>query len=213
MRDKLGKFKANSINSGAFSKPLKLESCYWAGFIAADGNLRKSQAKEISIMLNIRDTKHLRKLKKYLKYSGKVNVREYKCTGKVCRISITNTKLFEDLVTNFNVTPIKSLTLKPPKNLTKKQSLAFIAGYIDGDGSIHTSLGKRSITRQLVLNILGTKKMLCWIKNVFNLQNKNLFKIRNIYSFSIGGNRLVPKTLAPILKLKLPLLQRKWSKI
>lgn len=211
MRTALGKFKSYNINEKSFSDIENIQSCYWAGFIAADGNLRKRGPKELSIMLNIKDLEHLKKFKAFLKFEGEVKIKEYKSTGKVCRLSITNKFIYEDLINNFNITPQKSLTLQPPTKLTKNQSLAFIAGYIDGDGHIATFLTKGRTVPQLKMDILGTENVLNWIKNEFNLKDKKLLKLKNVYRFSVGGNTLTRTILEPIKNLGLPLLQRKWD--
>jgi hypothetical protein len=212
MRNKLGQFKASKINRNAFSKPLALKACYWAGFIAADGNLRKSGAKEITLALNIKDKNHLFGLKNYIKYRGKIRLRNYLSSGKICRISFTNAKIYDDLMKNFNIIPKKSLILNPPKNLTNKQSLAYIIGYIDGDGYITSFLSKGRTIKQLKFDILGTKELLFWIKEKLSLQSSNLLKLsnKNTYRLSVGGNIKAGKILRSLKKVKVPKLQRKW---
>jgi len=49
------------LNENSFSK-ITLESCYWAGFIAADGNIYN---KYLSIELNNIDEKHLQKFRTF----------------------------------------------------------------------------------------------------------------------------------------------------
>ena len=59
-----------TLNHECFSV-LSLESCYWAGFIAADGYVTKNYLK---IMLSSKGLNHLEKLKDFIKTSCKITV-------------------------------------------------------------------------------------------------------------------------------------------
>ena len=132
------------INQDYFSVP-NLENSYVAGFIAADGNIHKSKNK-LRIDLQIRDAEYLQNI--VLLFSDKkitTTKRNYRS------ISLWSWKIISDLQKNFNITPNKSLTLKPPK-LEGQNALAFIIGNLDGDGSIIIRKDRRN---ELCIQFLG----------------------------------------------------------
>lgn len=191
------KFKRNF-----FAKP-NLTNSYWAGFIAADGCVSdRSKTKILQLRLNKIDINHLRCFKKYLKSDCHIGV----YSDNSCSLHISSDELTKDLLKNFNITPRKSLTLKFPQNLTEKQKLAFIVGYIDGDGSIYKTRD------QLSCKILGTKNVLTNIKKVLKIHNK-VRKTGKIYTLTFYGNKNAKQILSSLKKLSLPRLDRKWNKV
>lgn len=199
------------INSTFFSKPNLLNS-YWAGFIAADGCVidTNGNQKILTIELAIKDYKHLLVFKNTLKVNKKIAI--YK-NGKSCRVSIGSNKLCEDLYKNFNIVPRKSLTLKPPKNLTNKQALAYIIGYIDGDGSIFYMKRKHfnKIYKYLRLDVIGTKKLLTYIKKYINKDIKILKRPTESNFRLILDGKKAKTVLYSLNKINVPKLTRKWS--
>lgn len=198
-----------------FFSDLSLKACYWAGFIAADGYVL-TDFPRMGIAIHKKDEKHLKKFKKAIKFTG--DVKQYISKGfntltPYCRIIINSQKVKDDLLKYFNITEKKSLTLKPPKLLSFNRKLAFIAGYIDGDGSIYTQHGKLP-----TIEILGTYEMLDWINKTlkkYNFNNKisKAKKTSSISRIKFQGTGKIIALCKNIRKLKLPLLERKWSRI
>ena len=62
-------------------------SCYWAGFILADGYVRTEKRNLLSIKLSIKDLSHLEKFKEAIKFEGSIEVNK-----DFCRISISSKK-------------------------------------------------------------------------------------------------------------------------
>lgn len=163
-------------------KHLSQESCYWAGFIAADGNVR-SDRDTIQVHLAIKDINHLLKLKKFVCLDGDVEV--FKTS---CRLSINGNWFVKDLNDNFNITPKKSLTYCPP-TLPSHLMKHFIRGYFDGDGSI-------TKTTVPTISLVGTEKI-CIAFNDFakslgvKLKSKNttapLIKTSAAFQVSYSG--------------------------
>ncbi|NYO85812.1 hypothetical protein G4A66_28110, partial [Escherichia coli] len=58
-------------NDSYFSTP-NLENCYWAGFIAADGNIRQNN-QTFAIALAKKDRQHLEQFKKNIQYTGPIS--------------------------------------------------------------------------------------------------------------------------------------------
>src|SRR5690606_18912325 len=121
-----------------------------------DTQYKTGQQNRLTINLSKLDKKHLEYLKDFMKSDHKISIKK----NNTVRLDISSNKICNTLRRNFNVTPRKSLTLIPPQNLTKKQILAFIKGYVDGDGSIsiRTKIDKRGkgySYKSLVLKITG----------------------------------------------------------
>lgn len=204
----------NKFNHNFFSKPNLLNS-YWAGFIAADGCIyipKDNSQRLLQIRLAKLDRKHLEKFSEQLNFLGELGTKQKrKGSTEQTTINLSSDKICLDLKKNFNITPRKSLTLKPPKHLTKKQALAFIVGYIDGDGCIYNA------RKYLGLEIVGTKKMLFWIKcrlksTKVNLKTNNVTVFGKQYKFQMLGKK-TEVLLAFLNRINVPKLKRKWDKI
>lgn len=169
-----------SINKEYF-KYINEENCYWAGFIAADGNISKDMRK-LSIKLSIKDKELLENFIKDTEYTN-----EIKYYGKYVSTTINCVEICEDLSNNFNITPVKSNTLIPPNLSDVSHIKSYIRGLIDGDGSIL----KQSII------LYGTKNLLEWVKYYFDKwipkSNYKLATVRNknrhLYVYKISGKR------------------------
>jgi hypothetical protein len=194
------------------------ENCYWAGFIAADGNIKKD-THNLTISLQRRDKKHLKKFAKSINYNGPIIDSIVRKWNKIYPISTLKINSFSDssynLETTFNVVPKKSLTLVPPNLTDPKLVKAFITGYIDGDGCIFKD-DVRDNYQYLRLCILGTKELLNWIKTFFdehyNIRGTCIFKKNKIYYYNVNGKNAAI-VLKDLNKIKVPKLDRKWSKV
>lgn len=105
------------------------ESCYWAGFIAADGHIRKNR-NTLSIKLSITDYDHLVKFREFI--GSKVDI---KYNDTYCYIDVNNPHVVYDLKTNFLIENNKTFALKFPP-IDDEMKSHFIRGFFDGDGSI-----------------------------------------------------------------------------
>lgn len=191
------------FNDKFFSKT-NIKNSYWAGFIAADGSIHLRRPL-LEIALNKKDKKHLLKFKKAIKSDKKMY---FNSGDNTYKFSITSKEYVKYLNENFNITSRKSLTLKPPKGLTRRQQLAFIAGYIDGDGCIWFR------NNNIVLEILGTKKLLTWIKSIlikqFNYKNSlKISKKGNIFKLRATSNNI--RNVLKTIKRNSPVMERKWN--
>lgn len=143
------------------------QSLYWLGFIAADGCIGKQVCKYVDshylvIALKESDLQHLLSFCNYINYT---NPPLYNKKTKSYGIHITISENdFIRFKSEYNITERKSLTLDPPPLRSLEESLFFIIGYIDGDGSWNIS--KRD--NNLRLGIRGTKQVLTWIKSIFD---------------------------------------------
>jgi hypothetical protein len=115
-------------------------SCYWGGFLAADGNVDSKN--RIRLMLKYDDISHLEKFKDFLKSTHKISVNT--TTYNRCSFEFTNVEMCEDLDLNFNIVPTKTNILKFPKSIPQELMRHFIRGYFDGDGSICESFSNKN---------------------------------------------------------------------
>lgn len=189
------------VNKECF-KEYSYNSCYWAGFIAADGCV--TDFGRLSISLKKDDIEHIDKFHYFTNYSNKTKI--YK---NICSVSISCKEICKDLNDNFNITPRKSKTLLPPIKITDEDMVAcFIKGVIDGDGSVMDD----SIV------IYGTKPLLVWVKKYFdkwtpstNYKKAEVRQIqKHLYAYKISTTRR--NYIHNKLKtLKCDELTRKWN--
>lgn len=190
-----------------FQKPSMINS-YWAGFIAADGNVAFNR-NTINIDLATKDRNHLVRFREDVNGNFKIEDRDRGVRGIQSRIRVDCKDWKNDLCSVYNITPRKTLTLKPP-TLDNFLSLCFLAGYIDGDGSISNGY----------IHIVGTRDLLLWTKQIVDkifpsdIPNRqcNVRKVKhaNCYEFTIGGHR--SRRLVSIIRtLPIPVMYRKWG--
>lgn len=214
-----------------FFEDINYNNSYWAGFIAADGCIihNKKNQHRLQITLSEKDHYHLIKFKDAINYTGNVrkSSREYKGTLSrlkkriyyISSISISSNKIVTDLNRNFNIVSKKSLILQPP-NIKKENAVAFIAGYIDGDGCIFIRDQDRKLYPRI--NVLGTLDLLEWMQKTLidelNFQtiptiNSRMGEKNKYYILNISCKSDIINLFNYLTKLDIPLLQRKWNKI
>src|SRR5690606_8445162 len=71
------------------------------------------------------------------------------------RLNLNSKKMYNDLLDK-GITPRKSLTLKPPKNVPKDLVRHWIRGYFDGDGSVHIYNDKRDKHKKKPFKLRGS---------------------------------------------------------
>jgi len=184
------KYNFNDLSFAKFTK----ESCYWAGFIAADGWISNGL---IGVELSIKDDEHLKKLCNFIDREPKLWYRERNMFGKIrkyCQMGIRSKIMIRDLENNFNIVPRKSLILKPPYNVPDELTHHYIRGYFDGDGCLDCNGFSLRFTV-----ISGSKIFLEWIKSemksALDIGNPNILQRKDTAAFSLSfsGNKQVPK--------------------
>lgn len=207
--------KRYRVNDNYFSK-LTNENCYYAGFIAADGNIDKTKTK-LTIGLSAKDKTFLEKFLQDLKANYNIYKREKDGFINNSVIIISN-KICYDLERNFNIVPNKSLIYSPP-NLKDSFLDCFIMGLIDGDGTIGFSKRKKGTQDSIYISIVGTYDTVNLVKNRFDeiLENKTskLYqrnKNKNFYQYRISDkNARLIFTYFYTRYSNISKLNRKWS--
>lgn len=163
-----------------FFKKNDPNSCYWAGFIAADGSISGTY---LSIELQYPDRQHLRKFQQAIQWNGDVKDLDPK---PAARITINHPSITKSLERKFNITERKSHTLQAPSLIREDCIAAFIRGYMDGDGSLYESNGRAFVSFN------GTKNILTWIKRelqqyIESTGNPSVVQHGNIYKLTFSG--------------------------
>ena len=215
-------------NDDYFSVP-NIENSYFAGFLAADGCISPAKGRHttvLAIRLSAKDIGHLENFGQLIQSTNTIrshevkistnNVNNLKYKSSVyhqCVMQIYSEKICDDLTKNFNITPRKSLTLKPPVGLSDDQTIAFILGYIDGDGSVITK-------GDLRMSAIGTTEILEWMRNeiqrILRVDNPGtiaIIKSKNIVYRYYASARTVKALYTYGHALNVPWLERKWGKV
>jgi hypothetical protein len=215
------KYRKYSYNKDAW-KYLTPESCYWAGFIAADGCISKQthcNANVFSCFLKSTDAHHLYKLKNYCEYTGplKLPTRDDRKNSTVQGLAICiGNDWIDDLKNNFNIVHRKTLNLQPP-NINNNYLLdCFMQGYIDGDGCLYACQKRSSL---LLTTTCASKEFCEWTQDFF-IKNFSISVRDTISNFATYGennhqSRINGLRAAVIIdyyrQFPLPRLQRKWE--
>lgn len=168
------------LNTGAFDTYSE-ESCYWAGFIAADGNVDIKD--RIRIMLKYSDVEHLHKFKGFLQSSHAISSNT--TTYDRCSFEFTNAEMCEALEINYNIVPNKSLIYQFPVYVPDRYLRHYIRGYFDGDGCICESFSNRgSITASLYATFASGSYD--FAATLFNKLSDSLGLVGHLQDFGTG---------------------------
>lgn len=200
--------RAKEHNEKFFSVPNLLNS-YWAGFIAADGTIGQAynyDSYKFALILKETDINQLIQFKKDIQaydsdlcFIKQAHTKTKKVSCKV-GVYLTLTKEEIDDLAKWGIIKNKTLILEPPTlDLTYEQKLAYIKGYIDGDGSI---------SKNGTCTVLGTKNLLSWIKNTLKITSI-VTDYDTIYNLYINVSKLQN------INNSIPYrgLERKWSRL
>lgn len=187
-RIKLRKASPRSVYNIHFFSRYTPESCYWAGFIMADGCIRRTT---VHIKLALKDREHLQKFLHCIQSNYSIKERENYCT-----IDISGQWFIKDLQKNFGIIPRKTFVTTFPK-IPKKFHRHFIRGLFDGDGCI-------TYTTCPTINFVGTTELLTSLTNNFkllgiNLKSGNLIPPIQIINKNIGHIHYSGKNAKTIL--------------
>ena len=192
------------VNKQYFDAP-NIGNSYWAGFIAADGNIRADR-KRLSLKLAEKDREHLEAFKSAIKYTGPVL--------KNCELQIASPDLVHGLEANYNITPQKTHTLQPPLLSSTEERLSFIKGLIDGDGWINEHR-----PGSVRISVCGNPQMMEWVRIVVeellprqSYKNSSVVhcKDRHLSIYSVSGKRAT-QLFSLIHDLQTFGLYRKWK--
>lgn len=186
------------------------EKAYWAGFIAADGNIRKDFLK-MRIELNIQDYSHLEKFRKSIEGNNPIK-ESIRPNNHSCYIDV-NCKEFCLALNNLGITPKKSLTLKINFNLIPKELRRhFIRGYFDGDGSINKYQRENKNYLEWEISFISSKEFLSQILEELN-KKRNFYSCGNNFRISFKAKEDIKDIIGYLYKDSTIYLNRKIEKI
>jgi len=212
-KGKLGRQRVYTVDDRFFKRHSGLSN-YWAGFIAADGNIARTRNRKVlRVKLAIKDLTHLKRFRTDIKASNPISYKNSYANNysyPSCGIYITSKQIVDDLETIFGITAAKSLTLTYPKFDSTYKEDCFVLGYIDGDGFIQKTSRAR-------IEIIGTKRFLTGIKRrLQQISNNGRYYLKphtgspNVYKLILYGKN-ARRIFNHYKKLKVPKLERKWS--
>ncbi len=214
-----------------FSKETE-ETFYIAGFLAADGCVKKRKSSsgnlryEIQLSLSKNDEEHLKFIKNSMKIENPIHnfliknsKRNIKWNDTWCsQITITSEKMVNDLE-KFNIVPAKSLIYRFPLWIINHPLCNhFMRGYNDGDGSFFLSKLKNNRTiEQVYFSLRGTLEFLTIYRSILedkcNLEKreKSIRVNTGIGVLEYGGNGVISKISDYLYKDATIYLQRKYD--
>lgn len=196
------------------------EAFYWIGFLLADGSV---DAERIRLHLGVKDSDHLMRYMNFIEFGGTVQHRD----GKIVGVDCSNKNVANSLEVLYGFNDSKTYIAPNPAlydSLTTEQLLAIVIGFIDGDGSINITKNRGKPRIVITSHSEWENLFRYWDRRL--TEDKNLLwkpcKIRSYRSPSMscsmaiwGIYRLhhVISLKNSALRMKLPILQRKWNRI
>jgi len=189
---------------------------YWAGFIAADGNI-SNRGNTLSITLSAKDKEHLQKFSSLV--SNGYSIREYQSEIECglydyVSFALSSQDWKTNLIQHWGIGPNKTFTITFPDGLSPENTKAFICGYIDGDGCVYVDKNRKN---KIQLSICGTLEMLEGMKRFFEVEGgirfsgEQIYATKSIYTFMASGRTAI-KVLDFLYDNRLPLMERKWNR-
>jgi hypothetical protein len=242
INDKASKLKIPKIINGqeriSDVSPLLNEdfiSYYWIGYIFADGSIDYNRF-TLSFGQSETDENQVRRLAKFLNCNVQYRIKPKgiimgkKVNSKPSYVlNITDTILIPKLVEKFDFKPLK--TYNPPDlfyfdNKDINFFIAFLIGFIDGDGTIQlvkTKEGIKTTEENAGINI-AIKCHKKWMSTLTYISEKitnylNLKKYTceinkaDMASISFSSFKIARFLKLKTIELNLPVLERKWNKI
>lgn len=195
-----------NVNEEYFELPT-INNSYWAGFIAADGNLKKNK-NLVRIKISKNDIILLNRFRSEVDYNGRIK----EIYGKYVELSIDGVRNWKvDLLRNFNITENKTLTLQPPNIDNNDMIISYICGYIDGDGCISND------NNNVIIDLVGTEYVINWIycklESILGIKLRGrVRKSGKVYLLRFSNNHAL--ILYKYMKsININVLDRKWDKI
>lgn len=149
------------VDHNYFEKIDHQDKAYWIGFLLADGGVFGN---EITINLQARDYKHLKRFKTCLKSQHKLKKIISSFNSHQYRFKFRSTKMVQDL-SKWGVIPNKSLVVNMPK-LPEKYVPHLVRGIFDGDGCISSYMRGNNITYGFTI-VGASKSFMLSLKQLF----------------------------------------------
>lgn len=212
MANKLGLFQSDEQSRQNVSADLSMlleetpEAYYWVGFLMADGCISHDTMR-LKFMLAQKDKLQMQRFADFIKCKSEIKK----------QVAVQDKYVVPKLIEKFDFKPRK--TYNPPNIKIESDDLfvAFLIGYIDGDGNIVRLKGRK------ICNI-RIKCHSSWLNNlqIFSERVSDLAKVPIVdarinkqgYANLCLSNHVVSRFLKnKTVELKLPVMERKWEQI
>ncbi len=193
------------------------ESYYWIGFLMADGHI--APRKRLTLALATKDRGHLEKFAKFIDYNQVVQRKTAYWLEVMDKDKLTK------VVEKFDFKERK--TYNPP-NITIEDNnlfLAFLIGYVDGDGYIGKQTGRQDCSLRIKCHASWKDTLSVWFDRLYVLAgietlnkastNKTKIKInkQGYTSVMTGNQKILAFLKKATIDLNLPVLKRKWDQV
>lgn len=171
------------INEAKFSNFTK-ESCYWAGYLAADGCVKYNHQTLSAISVKSNDKDIIQNLALYMEATNKIGF----YNNKYYQLQVFSPTTVLNLQRLWNISPRKSLSYTYPTQMPDEYFYPYLRGYNDGDGSFYLRWSSPSdrIMRFTWTLLSGSAS---WVQTIKHKLNDIGGKIRHnsgVYMFDIG---------------------------
>lgn len=160
-------------HDAAFFDTYTPASCYWGGFLAADGALVLSRgAHRTQIMLGRKDREHLFQFARSAKSDNPVHDVMVDGHPESC-FTICCRRWWAALHQRFNLEPRKSLILRPPPPMSRPLTWHFLRGYFDGDGTAgaRSPRDHQGRVTQIAFGS-GSHEFMVWVRDFLDSHHK-----------------------------------------
>lgn len=198
------------------------QSFYWAGFIAADGNI--SKLGDFTLSIKISDINHIEKFKKITQSSAPINLIKEKQlvinniktkSSGIASIRFRNKFWLQSLL-RFGIIPNKTRKYDIPNEIINDNNFKhFIRGYFDGDGwlSVRSTYNKKlRFGFGLCGNFSVLEKIQKHLQQQCDIEKlPTIYKQKNIFKFEFNNQYDVWKILNYLYNNSLIFLDRKYE--
>lgn len=154
------------LDNTVFSTYTK-DSCYWAGFLAADGNIDINGT--ISFELEGKDKDTIAAFKEFCKADHDISYRE---NTNAYRIRFVSEQIKSDLLYNFSISINKTHNLEVPILMELWQYASYYRGFFDGDGCFSEFFNNRPTASYRIFLTSGSLNFL--EETLILLRNNNI---------------------------------------
>lgn len=221
-------YRKNFFDETFWDSPNLLNS-FWAGTMAADAGIGECDGcpQSLNWEISVVDEPYMDEFIKNIKFTGEKKHYSKKTKNgtisNTVKIGVHSREWVDILGNNFNITPRKANRISIPDHFSEDLKMAWLIGYINGDGCIYLSKeifhqGKMQI--QFGIGFTSAcKSIVDWITD---FSNKKYIPIRNklrktrvtqgvapYYHTKISGQSAV-QMFIHLSQYDVPVLERKW---
>jgi len=188
-----------------------IESYYWLGYLASDGSFKLDMEGKISrISFRVNDEESVTSFKEFLGVDNKISQ-----VGNNYKLNVMDRNTCQVLIDKYKVSNRKTYEPMIVRSLTEDKFVAYLIGFIDGDGSIKLQTGRKTPKIVIKCHASWLDEMLYWHSQLEKFTGEIIAppKINNAgyCSWSIASLLVIKYLKLKSRNLRLPCLKRKWG--